>query len=82
MALVTSYRYGKASLLNEKRDSLEVRAGSLLAVDVDSFLALSDELKILSPNKNDREQKKTILAGENGCPVPGGFFEGTRYQAG
>jgi len=52
---------GKASLLNEKRDNLEVRTGSLLAVDVDSFLSLSGELKALPPNKNGSGQKKTIL---------------------
>ncbi|KJS16697.1 MAG: hypothetical protein VR69_08230 [Peptococcaceae bacterium BRH_c4b] len=52
---------GKASILNEKRDSLEVRAGSLLAVDVDSFLAFSNELKVLPPNKSGNGQKKIIL---------------------
>ena len=52
---------GKASLLNEKRDSLEVRTGNQLEVDIDSFLALSNELKILSEYNNGKEHKKILL---------------------
>jgi ATP/maltotriose-dependent transcriptional regulator MalT/DNA-binding SARP family transcriptional activator len=52
---------GKISPLSEKRDSLEVLTGCLLAVDADKFLAHFEDLKKLPANISDRGRKKTIL---------------------
>jgi DNA-binding SARP family transcriptional activator len=52
---------GETLFLNERRDSLGVRTGKMLVVDVDLFLSHFNELKKLPPDKSDMEQKKTIL---------------------
>jgi len=52
---------GKASFLNGRRDSLGVRTGHLLTVDVDAFLACLEELKRLPPDRDNTEHKKTVL---------------------
>lgn len=49
------------SFLNEKRDTLEVRTGKMLVVDIDLFLSYFNELKKLSPTISDPDQKATIL---------------------
>lgn len=52
---------GNSLLLNEKRDSLAVRTGKMLVVDVDLFLAHFTDLEKFSPGESGREQKKDIL---------------------
>ncbi len=47
--------------LVEKRDSLAVRSGNLLEVDVDQFLACEEELRLLPEGEAAGEQKKNIL---------------------
>jgi DNA-binding SARP family transcriptional activator len=49
------------SFLNEKRDTLEVRTGKMLVVDIDLFLSYFNELKKLPPTISDPDQKTTIL---------------------
>jgi len=51
---------GKASFLNDKRDSLGVRTGHLLTIDVDAFLACLEELKKLPANGDGTGRKKIL----------------------